>query len=194
MVAPKRDGRAAEVMGQALGVAHHFDHVGVLVILQVMHWVGGGAHARLRGVGQHLGHGVDECGVDQRLIALHIDHHGIAVQAEQGAGLGQAVAAARVVRVGQNSANAVGGTGIGNGGAVSGHHHLGRLTAQRLLGNTHHHGGTANVGQGFVRQARGGQPRRDQNVKAHGARAWSSSSLKVRASPSSKMGMPSRTG
>ena len=46
---------------------------------------------------EQRGAGVDQRRLDQRLVALHVDHQRVAVQAEQRAGLGQAVAAGGVV-------------------------------------------------------------------------------------------------
>ena len=63
----------------AARVQYHFDHVRVAQLVQRADGVGGGAHAGVGARGQQGGHGVDEGGVDQRLVALHVDHDVVAV-------------------------------------------------------------------------------------------------------------------
>ena len=86
---------------------------------------------------------------------------------------------------------------------VGGHDTLRGLAFCGLQGHPNHHGQATDIGQWFVGQAAGRQPGRDQDretrVLVHGAGVGglgraASSSLIVRASCSSRMGMPSRTG
>jgi hypothetical protein len=109
--------------------------------------------------------------VDQRLVALHVDHDVVAVQAQRGAGLGQAVAAAGVVFARQHRLHAVFGAGLQDGGAVTGHHDAGGAALRSLARHAHHHGQAGNVGQRLVGQAAGGQARRDQDGE-RSSRTW----------------------
>ncbi|MCY1365112.1 hypothetical protein D9M69_519460 [compost metagenome] len=166
----------------------------------------GGAHDAVGAALELRRHRVDQRGLDQRFIALHIDHRFIVGQAEQGAGFGQAVAARRVVGAGQQDRDAMGLAGLHDADIVRGHHAAGGVAQPRALGHAHHHGQARDVGQGFVGQAARRQPGRDQDGEArvlggaaHGSGAGAggraaSSSVRVRATCSSRIGMPSRTG
>jgi hypothetical protein len=69
-------GRAGEVEGTAIGCKQGFDHVGG-VHLHGTEAENGGEHLRDRRTAvEFSGHGVDHCGIDEGLIALHVDDQG----------------------------------------------------------------------------------------------------------------------
>ena len=119
------------------------------------------------------------------------------------AGLGQTVAAGGMVLIGEHRGNAVRFAGLDDAGMIGSHHHAASALLY-ALGHAHDHGRAADIGQRLFRQARAGQPGRNQDgvagAHALGAAAlgWrpasTSSSLRVRASFSSSTGMPSRMG
>ena len=197
MVAGVWNRRTAEVMGQAPGVQHHLDDVGVLIIGQGVDGMGCGTHARLGPRGQQGRHGVDERRVHQGFVALHVDHHRITVQPKLRAGFCQPVAAAGVVGAREQGLHAVGLAGLQNARVVGGHHHACRSALCGAAGHMHHHGQAGDVGQGLVRQPARCHACRNQHREAR-CRGWahacSSSSVRVRASFSSSTGIPSRTG
>ena len=153
-----------------------------MVVGQRVDGVRGGAHAGVGRICQQLGHGVGQGGVHQRLIALHVDHNRVVRQAQNVAGLGQAVAAAGVVGAGQHRFNAVRLAGSNDLGAVACHYHAGhgewllahlsgsahlrvpawvgvgvRARAHvHALRYPHNHGQASNIGQRLVGQPRGG--------------------------------------
>ncbi|MNL37960.1 hypothetical protein D3C87_1601390 [compost metagenome] len=151
----------------------------------------GGAHRGLRSRGQRGGDGVDQRGVDQRLVALHVDDDRVTVESELFAGFGQPVGAAGVVLAGEQRLDAVRLAGVDDGSVIAGHHHAKGAGLAGTLRHAHDHRQAGDVGQRFVGKSRRSQPGRHQNGEAHRP---SSSSDSVRASFSSSTGMPSRTG
>ena len=125
-VAPVRNGRAAEVQGHVPVVQHGFHHIRVVELGLVVDRVHRRAHAGFGPRGQQRCHGVDQGGGDQRLVPLHIDHDVVRLQAQQGAGFGQTVAAGRVVAAGHHRFDAVVHTGLDDGLVVGSHHHAAR--------------------------------------------------------------------
>ena len=167
--------------------------------------MGGGAHAGFGSlptvVLQQGGHGVDECGVYQRFVALHVDNDIVTLQPQLCAGLGQPVTAAGVVGAGHDGIHPMGCAGLQNAGVVCSHHHADGGALCSTLGHAHHHGQARNVGQGLVGQAARRHACRYQHGKGAvggsghgGAHCSSSSSVRGRASFSSSTGIPSRTG
>jgi hypothetical protein len=136
-------------------------------------------------------HGIDQFGVDQRLVALHVDDDLVAIEAQLLAGFGQPVGAAGMVLAGQDGFDAVRLAGRNDRCIVSGDDHARCARRAGALGHAHHHRHARDVGQGFVGQPRRRQACRHQDGEAHSP---SSSSDSVRASFSSSTGMPSRTG
>ena len=119
--------------------------------------MGGGADGAI-GVGvEQGGAGVDQQRIDQRLVALHIDHHVVAAQAELDAGLGESVAAAGVVDAGQQRTHAMQLAGRDDACMVGGDDHLLCLRLCGTLRYPHHHRQPADVGQRLVGQPGGCQ-------------------------------------
>ena len=188
------NGRPAEVVREALGIAHNFHHIGVEVVFSTGQWVCRGAHARGWCTGQNVGHGINQCRVNQRLITLHVDHHVITVQTQFFAGLSQAITATGVVCTGEYGIYAMGLAGLEDGLAICCYHHACSSAFARLQRHAHDHGQARDISQGFVGQAAGGQTCGNEYGECHGNQPSSSLSSRGRASFSSKMGMPSRTG
>jgi hypothetical protein len=152
----------------------------------------GGAHGGLRLRGQFGGHGVDQRRLDEGFVALHVHDDRVVRQREPGAGLGEAIAAARVVGAREQRVDAVRGAGIDDARMVCGDDDARGAGGLGALCHAHHHRHAADVGERLVGQARGGEARWNQDGEGH--QRPSSSSDKVRASFSSSTGMPSRTG
>ena len=182
-------------------VGDDLDHIRVGEMGRIFDGVGRCADHAVGALRQLQGAGVDELRVDQGLIALHVHHGVVAVQAEQLAGLGQAIAAGGVVGTGHDASDAVGLTGGVDAVVVGGDHDLAGLALRGALGHADHHGQAGDVGQRLVGQAGGGQTGRDQDGEAHvqasgvvlgtTGMSWSS---RGRASFSSITGMPSWMG
>ena len=88
-----------------------------------------GVWARL---GQGLGHGVDQRGRDEGLIALHVDDQRLVGQLQGLHGLGQAVAATGMVAAGGQAVDAVRGAGLSDAGVIGGDDHGLGLARQEL--------------------------------------------------------------
>jgi hypothetical protein len=109
---------------------------------------GGDVGTALCQLGRRLG---DQQRVNQRLVALHIDHdrcrHSSRWQLDH---LGQAIGAAGVIGTGQQGAQAV---ALGRGQhfrMVGGHQHLVGARQQRPLGDAHDHRLAAEIEQGLA--------------------------------------------
>ena len=107
-------------------VQHGHHHIRVVELSLVVDGVYRRAHAGFGPGGQQRGHGVDQGGGNQRLVPLHVDYDIVRLQAQQGAGFGQAVAAGRVVAAGHHRFDAVVHTGLDDGLVVGSHHHTAR--------------------------------------------------------------------
>ena len=166
-IARKGNGRTAKVQGVLLRVQHHFDDVGIGEIGHRVNSVSRGSHAGAGTLLQQGGDLVDQRRVDQGLVALHIDHQVVTVQAQQGAGFGQTVAARRVVGAGQNGFDAILSAGLQNGRAVGYHHAALRLRQPCTLRRAYHHGYSAQQRQRLVGQAGGGHSGGNQDGKTH---------------------------
>ena len=125
-IAPPGNRRPAEVQRAPGLVEHDLHDVRIVQLGLVAQGMRRGAHHAIGCAGQRLGTGIDQAGVEQGLVALDIDDDGLVGQAEQAAGLGQAVAAGAVVLASEDAAHRVGLAGRGNARVVTGHHHLGR--------------------------------------------------------------------
>ena len=99
-------GRLLNLPGVA-GIKHHFDHIGICKVLHRVNRMGQGAHAAIGAIGQQLRHRINGGRIDQRLIALHVDHDVLVLQAQRIAGFCQTVAAGGVIAAGQNGLNLV---------------------------------------------------------------------------------------
>ena len=117
-IAPPGDGRAREVQRAVPGVQHHLDHVRVGEMGRILQRVGGRADDAVGAFGELVRASVDQGGVDQGLVALHVDDGVLAVQPQQRAGLGEAVAAGGVVRARHHATHAVGFAGLPDAGVV----------------------------------------------------------------------------
>ena len=69
----------------------------------------GRAHHAFGVLRKQLGAGADQTGLDQRLVALHVDDEVVAVEAEQFARFGEAVAAGRMIGARQQRTDAMSG-------------------------------------------------------------------------------------
>ena len=191
--------RAAEVQGHAARIEHDFHDVGVGEVGHVVDRVGRRRHLRIAPVVEQRRDRVDERRVDQRFVALHVHDGVVAIEPQDLARLRQPVAARCVVLPRQHSFDSVRLACIYDRYMVGGDNAL-RLRPGRLLRHAHDHRQARDIGQGLVRQARGREPRRNEDREAHqtsGVRRGncsSSVSLRVRASCSSRIGMPSRIG
>ena len=145
--------------------------------------MGGGGH-RCPAVGQGGGGLADEFGIDQRLVALHVDDDGLRRQAEDLCGFGQAGGAAFVAVGGEHGFDAVRLAGRLNFGGVGGDDDARRAAFACLFGHAHDHGFASDVGQRFARQAAGREAGGDDDGEIH-IHAANSSSLSSRASLSS---------
>ncbi len=100
----------------------------------------GRAHAGI-GVGrQQRSHFVNQRRVDQGFVALHVDDDVVTLQAQLGAGLGEAVAAAGVVFVRQQGLHAMLLAGLQDEFVVCRHDHALGLALLCALCHAHHHG------------------------------------------------------
>ena len=112
--------------------------------------MGGGGHLGAAAAEQ-FGGAVDEGGIDQRLVALHVYSDVFIGHAQQQRGFGQAGGTAGVLFAGEHGFNAVFGAGGGNGGVVGGHDNALRFAQLGALGHAHHHGFAGNIDQSFFR-------------------------------------------
>ena len=136
----------------------------------------------------------DQRRVDQRFVALHVDHHVVAVQAEQRrrprpGGRCRWRGRLRVSTRGARRARRRPATMRSSSAATT---TRSAPLRGRALGHAHHHRRAGDVGQRLVGQARRRQPRRDQDGEAHCAgvavgRA-SSGALRSPASPGCRRG------
>ena len=134
--------------------------------------VGRGTHACFRAFCQQLCNGNDQRGLDQRLVALYIDHNGVVRQFQQVAGLRKPVAATGMSNVCKDKLDTVRVACIANINMVRRNHHPNIIACQcpRHLGalrNTDNHRHACNIGQWLVRQTGGGKARGNQYRKAH---------------------------
>ncbi len=144
----------------------------------------------------------DQRGVEQRLVALHVDDDLVVGEAQQLRGLGQAVGARRVIGARHARRDAVRDDRIAHALVVGGDDDARRAACQRALGHAHDHRLAGDVGQRLARQARRRVARRNQDGEivqqalghARAARYSYSAGVSLRASSSSITGMPSRTG
>ncbi len=81
-----------------------------------------GTHRDFRPLGQQRGHRVDQRGVDQRLVALHIDHDRVVGQAQQGGRFGEPVAAGWMRGVGFQGFDMMRAAGVQDARIVGRHH------------------------------------------------------------------------
>lgn len=194
-VASPGQGRTTESQGQAVDVGGDLDHVRIEQRGDLMDRLGQGSDGGLRvrrQVGRHL---VDERRGDQRLVALDVDHDGIAGQAEPGSDFLQAIGAGVVLgtcqqRLGaeplarRQDAFVVGGDDHAAGGALAG-----------LVPDALDHWLAGDILQWLAGQTSGGVAGGNDDSERLGHYLSSrSSTFRERASLSSITGMPSRIG
>ncbi len=161
-VAHMGHGRAGEVEGTAIGCKQGFDHVGVVHLLGT-EAVGGGEHFRGgRAAVEFSGHGVDRCGIDEGLIALHVDDQGAVGLKAAAAGQelighgGDALTARFTGRAGEDGVEAPGGCRGGEIRTVGAEQHrCGSRGQAAALEHTPQHRLAADVGQHLAGQASG---------------------------------------
>ena len=168
-----RDRRAGEVQSASIRRHQRLDDVGVVHLVGT-HPVHGCQHLRCRSPPiKFLGHRVDRGGVDERLVALHIEDHRFL-----GGGSGQLhhalhhrgdALAARATAGARAQAREAPVRGRGDQGvAVGAEHH--RLRASRLTAALQHaakHRPPADVGHHLARQARRLEPGRHRHDEPH---------------------------
>ena len=88
--------------------------------------MGGGAHHAIRVAVQRRGAGVDQRRRNQGLVALHVDGDVVVAQLQQRAGLGEAIAAGRVIAAGEQRADAMRLARGDDVDVVCSHHHAAR--------------------------------------------------------------------
>ncbi len=150
-VTSPRNRRPAEIHRLAARVEHHFDDVRIEVVGQRVYWVCSRAHHALGALLQQRGAVAHQLCVDQWFVALHVDDHRIAIQAELPTSFGEAVAAAGVVAACQQRLDAV-RLALGDDAlVVGGHHHALRASFSGSPRHAHHHRQAGDVGQRLVR-------------------------------------------
>ena len=127
------------------------------------------AHHAVGSFEQELGATRQQGRIDQGLVALHIDDDLVVGQAQDLAGLGQAVAAAGVVAACQHGAHAMRGAGLHHALVVACHDDRSGSGLGRLLGHANDHRFARQVRQRLVRQSRGCQARWNQHGESHRA-------------------------
>ncbi len=87
---------AAEIKRTALPAQHHFHHIRIHKFIEIVDSCAAVGHRRA--VFHQHGCGlVNQFRVNQRLVALHVHHHGVGAEAQQLRGFGQVGGAARVI-------------------------------------------------------------------------------------------------
>ena len=197
-VAPPRDRRAREVERAAGGVEHHLDDVRVGEVGRARRSHARRCSSRSRALrASSAAQASISAGSISGSSPWTLTTIVVVGQAEQRAGLGQAVAAAGVVGARQQRlrrrARAQAATMRASSAATT---TRARRRLRRALRDAHHHRQAADVGQRLVGQPRRRQPRRDQDGEASRVGAPARLVVGRACAPrsSSITGMPSRTG
>ena len=143
--------RAAEIQGQALGIAHQFDAIGIEQFLGIGQGLTQGRHLRL-GDHQGLGHGTDRRGRRQRFITLQVDHDAGIRPAAQAGTFGQTVGAGSMLGRGHAGGDTQRFDGGGNALVIGGYHHFAGTSFQGPSRHLHDHRLATDQAQGLARQ------------------------------------------
>ena len=178
-----------------------------------------GRHRGVRVCAQLVGNLTDQRGLEQRLVALHIDHDRLVIERKLRRGFGQAIGASGMIVTGDDGIDAVLGGRGADSPIVGGDDDAPGAARSCALRDAHHHRLAGDVGKWFAGQPRRREPRgnqnrehvrtrkrsRDRGTARHaiagmnrflsGSIAYSySEGSSLRASSSSITGMPSRIG
>ena len=130
----------------------------------------------------------------QRLVRLYVDHDRLWSERQQARGLCQSIRTALVRLRCQQCIDAVRAACGNDVTIVSRHDDARRAAFFRVARDSNHHGYAAEVGQRFVGQPSGSQPRWHDDNEFHANYRPISAGSTLRASDSSITGMPSRIG
>jgi hypothetical protein len=172
-------------------VAHHLDHIGAEEIFSRDQRMRRSGDRRLRITLQGRGHGFDQRGLEQRLIALDIDHDVGVVPMQARGHFCDPVGTAGMIPARQDGIETVSACRGYNPFVIGGHPDTVTTRASGRRCHTHDHRLPGDVGQGLSRQPRRGIARRDDDADRH---QDSSVDPSCRASSSSITGMSSLTG
>src|SRR5690625_5293470 len=185
--------RARKIQGLLPCITHHFDDIGVKKTVSLCQGGSRRGHARL-GIVVQLGcYLVDEGRINEWLVALHINDDFLRRQVQYLSSLGNTIGTC-FMRLGTYYSNIMALGGLGNCFAICSDINPVSLRAQCLASGTHNQGNPVDIDEHFVFQAGRFQAGRDENRKRHALFYSSWVGLISRASSSSMMGMPSRTG
>jgi hypothetical protein len=147
--------RPAEIERIAVVVQHDLDGVRIGELPGVAHRVRGGRHVRFPAA-QQAGDLPDQQGIDQRLVALHVDDDMTGSVAPARSDFGQPVRPRRVTCVRHHRLVAVPRGGGRNALVVRGDQHFVRAAPAGLVSHSHHHWPSGQIDERLAGQAGGG--------------------------------------
>ena len=181
---------AAEVEGVTAAIQRDLHDVGIAQLACASYRVASRCHGRVAVCGEIGGDAPDERGLDQRLIALHIDNDmraGIAAPRDD---FGNAIGAGGMPARGHDRLEAVAPGRVRDAPIIGGDEHFRGAAPARLLGDAHHHRLARNVRERLAREACRRVAGGNDDAEPH----TSSSGGSLRASSSSMTGISSLIG
>jgi hypothetical protein len=112
---------------------------------------------------EELGHAIHERGIEEGLVALHVDDDVAVGEPQACGGLGEPVGAGRMVLARHADLDAMALARIAHHRVVGGDHDAGGRALHRTLGHPHDHRLARDVGERLARQPRRGIAGRDEH-------------------------------
>ena len=159
-VAGPRNGGAAEIQRIAGRIQYHLDDVRIERLRNIVDRMAGRGDGRVGLRCKQRGHATDQRRIEQRFVALDIDHDFVVRQTKLVGGFRETIGAGRVIGARHARGNAMGRNGITYAHIVRGHDDARCAGLARAFRNTHNHRFARDIGERLAREARRGVARR----------------------------------